>query len=245
MAAARPLAPAARPPNETEVTSGTPATPDPAPARAPRIGVLALQGSFSLHAAALRRLGAEVIEVRKAPALGGLDGLILPGGESSTMLKLLLEEDLVEPLLAFHRSGGFLYGTCAGAILLASSVENPEQESLGLLDITVRRNGYGRQRDSHLGTAACAELGAPPLPVVLIRAPVITRTGPSVEVLAEWRGQPAFVREGRVFATTFHPELTDDARVHAAFATAAGSVRAGNAGDGGARNAPVRNRETA
>ena len=126
---------------------------DPPPARPhpPSIGVLALQGSFALHKAMLRRLGVEAVEVRRARQLGGLDGLILPGGESSTMLKFLVEEDLLEPLHAFHRRGGALYGTCAGAILLARSVENPKQESLALLDIEVQRNAYGRQRDSHLG----------------------------------------------------------------------------------------------
>ncbi len=190
--------------------------PAPSPA-APRIGVLALQGSFALHAAVLRRLGIEAVEVRRAAALAGLDGLIIPGGESSTMLKFLLEEDLFDPLIAFHREGGALYGTCAGAILLARTVENPAQESLGLLDIEIQRNGYGRQLESHLGACSCSALGEPDLPLVMIRGPVISGTGPRVEVLAEWRGQPAFVREGRVLATTFHPELTNDTRVHAYF----------------------------
>lgn len=195
----------------------------------PRIGVLALQGSFGLHAAMLRRLGVEAREVRKAPALDGLDGLIIPGGESSTMLKFLVEEDLLEPVGAFHRRGGALYGTCAGAILLARTVENPAQQSLAMLDIEIQRNGYGRQLESHLGAAPCGELGEPDLPLVMIRAPVISRVGPGVEVLAEWRGCPAFVREGRVLATTFHPELTGDTRVHALFLEmAAGTPRAGN-----------------
>lgn len=200
-----------------EATTARPrpgSAPSPSP---PRIGVLALQGSFALHAAALRRIGIEAVEVRRAAALTGLDGLIIPGGESSTMLKFLLEEDLFDPLLAFHRAGGALYGTCAGAILLARTVENPAQESLGVLDIEIQRNGYGRQLESHLGACSCSELGEPDLPLVMIRGPVISETGPRVEVLAEWRGQPAFVREGRVLATTFHPELTDDTRIHAYF----------------------------
>ena len=195
------------------------------PVSPPRIGVLALQGSFALHAAALRRLGVEAVEVRRAPTLEGLDGLVIPGGESSTMLKFLLEEDLFDPLVAFHREGGALYGTCAGAILLARSVENPAQESLGLLDIEIQRNGYGRQLESHLGSCSCPELGEPDLPLVMIRGPVISGIGPRVEVLAEWRGAPAFVREGRILATTFHPELTDDTRIHAYFLEVATGAR--------------------
>lgn len=206
------------------------ATPEPMagharPVSPPRIGVLALQGSFALHATALRRLGIEAVEVRRAPALEGLDGLIIPGGESSTMLKFLLEEDLFEPLIAFHRDGGALYGTCAGAILLARTVENPAQESLGLIDIEIQRNGYGRQLESHVGACSCSALGEPALPLIMIRGPVISSTGPSVEVLAEWRGGPAFVREGRVLATTFHPELTDDTRIHAYFLGVAAEAR--------------------
>ena len=185
--------------------------------RRPSIGVLALQGSFALHQAMLRRVGVEAVEVRKAPALDGLDGLIIPGGESSTMLKFLLEEDLFEPLRTFHQRGGALYGTCAGAILLARAVGNPPQRSLALLDIEIQRNGYGRQLESHLGACPCPELGEPDLPLVMIRAPVVSGAGPGVRVLAEWRGRPAFVREGRVLATTFHPELTRDSRIHSYF----------------------------
>ena len=185
--------------------------------RPPRIGVLALQGSFALHRASLKRLGVAVSEVRKAGQLEGLDGLVLPGGESSTMLKFLLEEGMYDPLREFGESGGALYGTCAGAILLARTVENPAQRSLGLLDLSIRRNGYGRQIDSHITTVACSELGEPELPVVMIRAPVIADPGPGVQVLASHRGQPVLVRQGRVLASTFHPELTDDLRVHSYF----------------------------
>ena len=158
-----------------------------------------------------------VSEVRKASQLEGLDGLVLPGGESSTMLKFLLEEGLYDPLREFGESGGALYGTCAGAILLARTVENPSQSSLGLLDLSIRRNGYGRQIDSHISGVACPELGDAELPVVMIRAPVIAECGPGVQVLASHRGQPVLVREGRVLASTFHPELTDDLRVHSYF----------------------------
>ena len=209
-------------PEATSVDPGRGSAPAPA---LPRIGVLALQGSFALHAAVLRRLGIEAVEVRRAAALEGLDGLIIPGGESSTMLKFLLEEDLFDPLVAFHRTGGALYGTCAGAILLARTVENPGQESLGVLDIEIQRNGYGRQLESHVGACPCPALGEPDLPLVMIRGPVISGTGPRVRVLAEWRGQPAFVREGRVLATTFHPELTDDTRIHAYFLERANEAR--------------------
>ena len=191
----------------------------------PRIGVLALQGSFALHTAVLQRLGIEAVEVRRTPALDGLDGLIIPGGESSTMLKFLLEEDLFEPLRTFHQRRGAIYGTCAGTILLARAVQNPAQQSLALLDIEIQRNGYGRQLESHLGATPCPELGEPDLPLVMIRAPIISATGADVHVLAKWRGQPAFVREGRVLATTFHPELTTDTRIHAYFLEVAARIR--------------------
>lgn len=191
----------------------------------PRIGVLALQGSFALHTAILQRLGIEAVEVRRTPALDELDGLIIPGGESSTMLKFLLEEELFEPLRTFHQRGGALYGTCAGAILLARAVQNPAQQSLALLDIEIQRNGYGRQLESHLGATTCPELGEPDLPLVMIRAPIISAAGTDVHVLAKWRGQPAFVREGRVLATTFHPELTTDTRIHAYFLEVAAQIR--------------------
>lgn len=205
-----------------------PAGADSGPPRSDcRIGVLALQGSFALHRASLERLGVVVSEVRKASQLAGLDGLVLPGGESSTMLKFLLEEGMYDPLREFGESGGALYGTCAGAILLARTVENPSQLSLKLLDVGIRRNGYGRQIDSHMASVACRELGEPELPVVMIRAPVIAECGPGVRVLASHRGQPVLVRGGRVLASTFHPELTDDLRVHSYFLGMAGEERDG------------------
>lgn len=191
----------------------------------PRIGVLALQGSFALHRVMLERLGAFAGEVRKAKQLNGLDGLVIPGGESSTMLKFLDEEGLYHPLQDFHENGGALYGTCAGAILLARSVQNPRQLSLHLIDLTIQRNGYGRQTDSHISSVPCPELGEPALPVVMIRAPVILGHGLNVRVLASHRDRPVLVREGRVLASTFHPELTDDLRVHSYFVSMATEAR--------------------
>ena len=181
------------------------------------IGVLALQGDYVEHQAMLASLGVASRQVRKAPELSGLRGLILPGGESTTMLKFMQEEGLMMPLRQFYADGGAIYGTCAGAILLAKSVTSPEQASLALLDIDIERNGYGRQIDSHESEAVCAVLGEEPLPMVFIRAPVITRTGPNVRVLAFHRDQPVLVREGRMLISTFHPELSTDLRVHKYF----------------------------
>jgi 5'-phosphate synthase pdxT subunit len=180
--------------------------------RAVRAGVLALQGDFTKH---LRALPDGAVEVRTARAIDELDLLVLPGGESTTMLKLLDGtgvEDAVRRLVA---RGGVVFGTCAGAILLAKSVTNPPQRSFGLIGIDVERNAFGRQVDSFESTLDPDDSGAPPLAAVFIRAPRIRRVGPEVEILARWRGEPVLVREGRVFAATFHPELTTDPRVHA------------------------------
>ena len=179
-----------------------------------RVGVLALQGDFEAHCVALRRAGAEPVEIRKAAELDGIDGLIIPGGESTTMLKLLRIEDLFEPLRRFGERRP-IFGTCAGAILLASRVTSPEQESLGLMDIDVERNAYGRQLDSQVAIIEDAEGG--PLEAVFIRAPIIRRVGPAGRVLASYRGDPVLVAHGRHLAATFHPELTADARVHVWF----------------------------
>jgi 5'-phosphate synthase pdxT subunit len=178
------------------------------------IGILALQGDFEAHRKALERAGARAVEVRTAAALDRVDGLILPGGESTTMLKLLRIEDLFEPLRRFgeHRP---IFGTCAGAILLASRVTRPDQESLGLMDIDVERNAYGRQLDSHVAMLDDAEGG--PLEAVFIRAPIIRRVGPAARVAARYRGDPVLVEQGRHLAATFHPELSAGARVHARF----------------------------
>ncbi|MFQ3582391.1 MAG: pyridoxal 5'-phosphate synthase glutaminase subunit PdxT [Chloracidobacterium sp.] len=179
-----------------------------------RVGILSFQGDFAAHARALRRAGAEPSFVRRIDDLAHLDGLILPGGESTTMLRFLQAEPWFDALREFAASERPLFGTCAGAILLAQSVIHPAQTSLGLLDMTIRRNGYGRQLDSFTDTACITALGEAPLELVFIRAPIIESVGTEVEVLAECGGYPVWVRQGRVFAATFHPEMTDDARVH-------------------------------
>ena len=183
-----------------------------------KIGVLALQGDFSLHARALARCGAEAVEVRKPEQLAGLDGLIMPGGESTTLLKLMDAWGFVPALERFHQTGRPIFGTCAGLILLARGVESPKQFSLGLIDVDVERNAYGRQRESFEadGTATLGGRDAP-IEMVFIRAPRIRRTGPGVETLARHGGEPVMAREGTVLAATFHPELTEDLTVHRYF----------------------------
>jgi 5'-phosphate synthase pdxT subunit len=178
-----------------------------------RIGILAIQGDVEAHREALERLAAEAWPVRRAKDLDGLDGLVLPGGESTTIAKGLERLQLYEPLEAFARSGRPVLGTCAGAVLLARRVENHPVRSLGLLDVTAIRNAYGTQVDSFKAPAEGACQG---LECVFIRAPQLRRPGPEVEVLARVDGWPVWVRQGSVMATTFHPELTRDPRVHAA-----------------------------
>jgi 5'-phosphate synthase pdxT subunit len=183
-----------------------------------RIGVLALQGDFALHAAALHRAGVEPVEVRKPGALEGVEGLILPGGESTTLLHLMNVWDFGAALRAFHGRGRPLFGTCAGLIVLAREVEGPRQSSLGLIDVTVERNSYGRQRESfEAETPAALGESRDPLRMVFIRAPRIRRVGPGVEVLARHAGDPVLAREGTVLVATFHPELTQDLTVHRYF----------------------------
>lgn len=179
-----------------------------------KIGVLALQGDFEAHKNTLEKLGADVVLVRTPEQLADIDGLVIPGGESSAFLKLLGEQ-------GFKKLGDFVrskptFGTCAGCILLAKEVTNPAQSGLGALDITVCRNAYGRQIDSAI-LASLTKLDGGPLEQVYIRAPRIERAGPEVEVLAERDGNPVLVRQGRTMAATFHPELSDDTRVHAEF----------------------------
>ena len=181
----------------------------------PRIGVLAIQGDYAAHAEALVEAGAEPCEVRKPDQLAGLDGLVLPGGESTTMLKFLEKRRFFEALEAFCRTHP-VFGTCAGTILLAREVVNPAQRSLGLLDAVVERNAYGRQIDSTILTLP-TELPGGPLEMVFIRAPRITRVGPGVEVLAQRDGFPALVRQGHLLVATFHPEMTSDTRVQQLF----------------------------
>lgn len=181
-----------------------------------KIGILAVQGDFEAHAAMLERLGAETAEVRTAAQLQGCDGLILPGGESTTQLQFLREEGLAEAIAKFAKEGGAIFGTCAGAILLATEVENPKQDSLKLLDMTVLRNGYGRQIASDVVTGP-TKLKKEPLEMVFIRGPIIERAGPGLQVLAEYAGKPALVQRDQIMAATFHPELTDDTTIHRHF----------------------------
>jgi 5'-phosphate synthase pdxT subunit len=186
-----------------------------------RVGILALQGDFEAHSKALERAGAEPVLVRTAEDLKSIDGLVIPGGESTTILKLLDFMDLKEPLREFAREKP-VFGTCAGAILLAKEVRNPEQESFGLIDLTVERNGYGRQIDSrvasiHPGSDLEKRAGGGDMEAVFIRAPIIRRAGPDVSILAEYEGDPVLVEQGKHLVATFHPELTQDSRVHKLF----------------------------
>jgi 5'-phosphate synthase pdxT subunit len=180
-----------------------------------KIGVLALQGDFEAHGRALARAGAEAVEVRSAEDLQQVQGLVIPGGESTTMWKLLEEESLLGPLREFG-SRLPIFGTCAGAILLASEVSNPPQPSLGLLDISVERNAYGRQLESRIATLRPEGLDAD-LEAVFIRAPIIRRVGGDAKVRARYQGNPVLVEQGRHLVATFHPELTTDPRVHLIF----------------------------
>jgi 5'-phosphate synthase pdxT subunit len=182
---------------------------------APIIGVLALQGAFEVHARRLAELGATTLLVRKPDQLSELDALVIPGGESTTFLKHLERAGFYEALDAFVHNKP-VFGTCAGCILLAKEVANPTQKSFGVLDIAVERNAYGRQNDSAILTSETTLPGGP-LEMVFIRAPRITRTGPAVETLATREGSPTLIRQGNLLAATFHPELTDDTRVHQLF----------------------------
>lgn len=194
-------------PAPTASEAGTP--------RRRRIGILAVQGDVREHARAILEIGAEPVEVRLPRDLVGLDALILPGGESTTMRKLIDLYGLREPIVALARGGAPLYGTCAGMILLADRIADGDEPVLRLLDITVQRNAYGRQLDSHEADVSIPALGDEPMHGVFIRAPVVSEVGPAVEVLArDADGRPIAVRQGRVLATAFHPELTPDRRLH-------------------------------
>jgi 5'-phosphate synthase pdxT subunit len=200
-----------------------------------RIGVLCLQGDYEAHGRVLERLGVAWRDVRRAADLAGLDGLVLPGGESTTMWHFLAQDGLETALCRFAASGAALYGTCAGAILLARRVRNPDRIGLGLLDITVERNSYGRQLQSAVRQAEIVDaqdLGAAPpggtatvIETVLIRAPRIVEIGAGVRVRARLDGDPVWVEQGRVMATTFHPELGAETRVHQRFLALAGAAR--------------------
>ena len=201
-----------RPHNERLSLNNTQTHSDEQPVR---IGVLAIQGDYEAHARALREAGAEPVLVRKSDELAGLDGLIIPGGESTTFLRFLERDGFLENLREFVKKTP-TFGTCAGCILLAKEVLHPPQESLGLLDATVERNAYGRQIDSSI---QMAETGLPggPLEMVYIRAPRIVKTGAGVKTIAERDGFPVLVQQGHIMAATFHPELSDDRRVHRSF----------------------------
>ncbi len=185
------------------------------------IGVLALQGGFEAHQKALQQAGADSVQVRTRTELESVSALIIPGGESTTMLKILLTEDLLEPLRRFGAERP-VFGTCAGAILLAKEVTSPAQESLGLVDMTIERNAYGRQLDSHVASLQI-ETGLngsglkAPVEAVFIRAPIIRRIGPAVKMLLSYRGDPVLVEQGRHLAATFHPELSPSAQIHRLF----------------------------
>jgi pyridoxal 5'-phosphate synthase pdxT subunit len=186
----------------------------------PRIGVLAIQGDFAAHMATLHEAGAEVYEVRKAAELRQVDGLVIPGGESTTLLKFILNPDLgyLEAFQEFHQAGKPMFGTCAGLILVAKDVLNPAQFSFGFIDVGVERNAYGRQKESFETVGeSYLEGTAKPLKMVFIRAPRITRLGAQVDLLATCHEEPVMARQGNILVATFHPELTGDLTVHRYF----------------------------
>jgi pyridoxal 5'-phosphate synthase pdxT subunit len=186
----------------------------------PRIGVLAIQGDFAAHMAALREAGAEVCEVRRADELCQVDGLVIPGGESTTLLKFILNPELgyLEAFQEFHQAGKPIFGTCAGLILVAKEVINPAQFSFGFIDVGVERNAYGRQKESFEAVGeGYLEATAKPLKMVFIRAPRIMRLGAKVDLLATYREEPVMARQGNILVATFHPELSGDLTVHRYF----------------------------
>lgn len=185
----------------------------------PRVGVLALQGAFAAHVRTLAELGAEPVEVRTPEALGGVDAIVLPGGESTTMSKLLDSSGLRAPLAERLAGGLPAFGTCAGMILLARRVTDgrPDQRGFDLVDVTVRRNGYGRQVDSFEADLEVTGLDGGPFHAIFIRAPLVTEVGPAATVLAAHDGVPVLVGQGRLLVASFHPELSHDPRLHARF----------------------------
>ena len=181
------------------------------------VGILAIQGDYAMHAKMLERIAAPWKLVKHASELEEVSGLILPGGESTTMLKFFEGEGMGEAIKRFAGAGQPVFGTCAGAILLAREVSNPPQESLGLLDITIERNAYGRQVDSSVRRGECPEIASQPVEMVFIRAPIIRRVGHGVRVLGCCDGLPVLVEQGNLLAATFHPELTQDETLHRYF----------------------------
>ncbi len=187
------------------------------------LGVLALQGDFEAHLRLFRDLGVEAHPVRHAAELDDLGGFVIPGGESTTLLNLMGDEPWFEAVRGFHARGGAIFGTCAGAILLAREV-HPAQPSLGLLNVAIERNAWGRQVESFEAQLEVAGLGAP-VGAVFIRAPRFRAVGPGVAVLARHRGEPVLVEQGSVLAASFHPEIAGDTRLHARFAASASQER--------------------
>ncbi|KPJ54059.1 glutamine amidotransferase [candidate division TA06 bacterium DG_24] len=182
-----------------------------------KVGLLALQGDFAAHGKALARLGCGGVEVRRPDQLSGLGGLIVPGGESTALLKLIAEGGMDRAIQEFGERGGAIFGTCAGLIILAREVRHPAQPGLGLIDVGVERNAYGRQRESFEQAISVPALGNDPFPGIFIRAPKIVRLGPEVEALATVGSDCVLARQGRILVATFHPELTPDGRLHARF----------------------------
>ena len=196
------------------------------PDSTPTIGVLALQGDFALHRKTLDAIGVPSVEVRMPGQLQSIDGLIMPGGESTTLLKLMDAWDFVPALEKFHGEGKPIFGTCAGLILLAREVSSPAQFSLGFIDIAAERNAYGRQRES-FEAAGTAELDGRPVPIamVFIRAPRIRRVGAGVATLARHGDEAVMARQGTILVATFHPELTDDTTIHRYFCSMVAEAR--------------------
>lgn len=182
-----------------------------------KIGVLALQGAFQKHLDIIKKLGVEGTEIRTAEDLDSIDGLIIPGGESTVIAKLLIKNDIMEPVIERVKSGMGLYGTCAGMILMAKRVEESDQPLLNLMDITVRRNAYGRQKESFESSFEIKEFTDGPFSGIFIRSPKVTAYTKDIEVLAEFEGTPVLIRENKLLASSFHPELTEDTRIHRLF----------------------------
>lgn len=193
----------------------------------PVIGVLDLQGAVREHIAVLDRLGVPSVRVRLPDELGTVDGLIIPGGESTTVGKLMERCGLDEAIRRRAVSGMPVFGTCMGMIVLAKRIENSDQQRLGLLDILVRRNAFGSQVDSFEAEIDMPLMGDQPVPAVFIRAPIVLEAGPGVTVLGEWDGLPVAVRQGRILGAAFHPELTDDTRFHELFVQLSAEAAAG------------------
>ena len=181
------------------------------------VGVLAVQGDFSKHIEVLDALGVKAVEVRESADLDTVEGLILPGGESTTIGKLLERYGMIETIIQFSFEGKPIFGTCAGTILLAERIPGSSQQRFGLLDIEVKRNAYGRQINSFEADIPCPLIGEIPIRAVFIRAPIISNLGENIEVLAQYEGNPVFIRSNKILACTFHPELTGDLRIHRYF----------------------------